>query len=59
MRSPLRMRPMAPSAAASGEQWPIDRQNVPPEKRPSISSAHQTIQFGNKGIETNVVVHGD
>lgn len=53
------MRPMAPSAAASGEQWPIDRQNVPPEKRPSISSAHQTIQFGNKGIETNVVVHGD
>jgi hypothetical protein len=50
---------MAPPAAASGEQWPIDRQDVPPEKRPSISSVHQTIQFGKKGIEANVVVHGD
>ena len=50
---------MAPSAAASGEQWPIDRQDVPPEKRTSGSSAHQTIQFGKKGIKTNVVVHGD
>jgi hypothetical protein len=39
MRSPLRTRPMAPPAAASGEAWPIDRPEVPPEKRPSVSSA--------------------
>ena len=30
MRSPLRTRPIAPPAAASGEQWPIDRPEVPP-----------------------------
>jgi hypothetical protein len=30
---------MAPPSAASGEAWPIDRPEVPPEKRPSVSSA--------------------
>ena len=34
------MMPMAPPSAASGETWPIDRPEVPPEKRPSVISAH-------------------
>jgi hypothetical protein len=37
--SPSRTRPIAPPSAASGETWPIDRPEVPPEKRPSVSSA--------------------
>ncbi len=28
------------AAAASGDMWPIDSPEVPPEKRPSVSSAH-------------------
>jgi aryl-alcohol dehydrogenase-like predicted oxidoreductase len=32
-------RPIAPPSAASGETWPIDRPEVPPEKRPSVISA--------------------
>ena len=40
MRSPASMRPMAPPSAASGETWPIDSPEVPPEKRPSVISAH-------------------
>ena len=39
MRSPASTRPMAPPSAASGEAWPMDRPEVPPEKRPSVSSA--------------------
>ena len=39
MRSPLRTKPIAPPAAASGEQWPIDKPDVPPEKRPSVNRA--------------------
>ncbi len=27
-------------AAASGETWPMDNPEVPPEKRPSVTSAH-------------------
>nr|GFD11802.1 hypothetical protein [Tanacetum cinerariifolium] len=37
--SPSRTRPIAPPAAASGEAWPMDRPEVPPEKRPSVNSA--------------------
>ena len=40
MRSPSRTRPMAPPAAASGEMCPMDRPEVPPLKRPSVSKAH-------------------
>ncbi len=29
-----------PPAAASGETWPMDRPEVPPEKRPSVIRAH-------------------
>ena len=32
-------RPIAPPQAASGEAWPMDRPEVPPEKRPSVRSA--------------------
>ena len=39
-RSPSRTSPIAPPSAASGETWPIDRPDVPPEKRPSVTSAH-------------------
>jgi hypothetical protein len=39
MMSPFSTRPMAPPDAASGDAWPIDRPEVPPEKRPSVSSA--------------------
>ena len=31
--------PMLPPSAASGEQCPIDRPEVPPEKRPSVINA--------------------
>jgi hypothetical protein len=31
---------MVPPAAASGETWPMDRPEVPPEKRPSVIRAH-------------------
>src|SRR5476651_7040 len=37
--SPSCTRPIAPPAAASGEAWPMDRPEVPPEKRPSVSKA--------------------
>ena len=37
--SPSSTRPIAPPSAASGEAWPIDRPEVPPEKRPSVISA--------------------
>jgi hypothetical protein len=39
MRSPFSTSAIAPPAAASGETWPIDSPEVPPEKRPSVSSA--------------------
>jgi hypothetical protein len=38
--SPSATRAMAPPAAASGETWPIDRPEVPPENRPSVIRAH-------------------
>ena len=31
--------PSAPPSAASGEAWPMERPDVPPEKRPSVSNA--------------------
>ena len=31
--------PSGDEAAASGDAWPIERPEVPPEKRPSVSSA--------------------
>jgi hypothetical protein len=37
--SPSRTSPIAPPSAASGETWPTERPEVPPEKRPSVSSA--------------------
>ena len=40
IKSPSSMRPIAPPSAASGETWPIERPEVPPEKRPSVTSAH-------------------
>ncbi|MBW8701731.1 hypothetical protein MBT84_19180 [Streptomyces sp. MBT84] len=39
IRSPSRTRAMVPPEAASGDAWPIDRPDVPPEKRPSVISA--------------------
>ncbi len=39
MRSPSSTSAMVPPDAASGEAWPIDRPDVPPEKRPSVISA--------------------
>ena len=39
MMSPLSTRPIAPPSAASGETWPIERPDEPPEKRPSVISA--------------------
>ena len=39
MVSPSSTKPMAPPSAASGEAWPMDRPEVPPEKRPSVSRA--------------------
>src|SRR3546814_3338253 len=36
IRSPFSTSPIAPPSAASGETWPIDRPDVPPEKRPSV-----------------------
>jgi len=37
--SPSSTRAIAPPSAASGETWPIERPEVPPEKRPSVTSA--------------------
>jgi hypothetical protein len=37
--SPSCTSAISPPSAASGETWPIDRPDVPPEKRPSVSSA--------------------
>ena len=37
--SPSSTSAIAPPAAASGETWPIERPDVPPEKRPSVTSA--------------------
>ncbi len=37
--SPSRTSAMAPPDAASGEMWPMDRPEVPPENRPSVISA--------------------
>ena len=39
MRSPSCTNPIAPPLAASGETWPMLKPDVPPEKRPSVSSA--------------------
>ena len=38
--SPSRIKAMAPPSAASGEAWPMERPDVPPENRPSVKSAH-------------------
>ncbi len=38
--SPFSTSAIAPPDAASGETWPIERPDVPPEKRPSVISAH-------------------
>ena len=38
--SPSRTKPIAPPEAASGEACPIDKPDVPPEKRPSVNKAH-------------------
>ena len=37
--SPSSTSPMRPPSAASGETWPIESPEVPPEKRPSVMSA--------------------
>ncbi len=37
--SPFWTSAIAPPDAASGETWPIDSPEVPPEKRPSVISA--------------------
>ena len=39
MTSPLPTRPIAPPSAASGEIWPIEGPDEPPEKRPLVTSA--------------------
>ena len=39
IRSPFSTSPIVPPSAASGETWPIDSPDVPPEKRPSVISA--------------------
>ncbi len=39
MRSPSSTRAIVPPDAASGEAWPMDRPEVPPEKRPSVTRA--------------------
>ena len=44
IRSPSSTRAIVPPEAASGETWPIDRPDVPPEKRPSVTSAHDLAQ---------------
>ena len=36
IRSPSSIRPIAPPSAASGETWPMERPEVPPENRPSV-----------------------
>ena len=38
-RSPSSTRAIVPPSAASGETWPIERPEVPPLKRPSVTSA--------------------
>ncbi len=38
--SPSAIRAISPPAAASGETCPIERPDVPPEKRPSVIRAH-------------------
>ncbi len=38
--SPSRISPMAPPSAASGDTWPTQSPEVPPEKRPSVTRAH-------------------
>jgi hypothetical protein len=39
MVSPSSTRPISPPSAASGEQWPIESPEEPPENRPSVTSA--------------------
>ena len=39
IRSPSCTRPITPPDAASGETWPIDSPEVPPENRPSVNKA--------------------
>ncbi|SHW33911.1 Uncharacterised protein [Mycobacteroides abscessus subsp. abscessus] len=39
MMSPSSTSAIGPPAAASGEMWPMDSPEVPPEKRPSVMSA--------------------
>ena len=38
--SPSFTSAIAPPSAASGDTWPIERPEVPPENRPSVTSAH-------------------
>ena len=38
--SPSFIRAIDPPADASGETWPMDNPEVPPEKRPSVIRAH-------------------
>ncbi len=40
MMSPSSTRPMVPPDAASGEMWPSESPEEPPEKRPSVMRAH-------------------
>ena len=39
MVSPSSTKAMAPASAASGEMWPMQRPELPPEKRPSVTRA--------------------
>ena len=39
-RSPSSISPITPPAAASGEMWPTEMPDEPPENRPSVISAH-------------------
>src|SRR3954465_1664150 len=36
IRSPSSTSPTSPPSAASGERWPMERPEEPPEKRPSV-----------------------
>ncbi len=43
--SPVRTTAISPPEAASGETWPIESPEVPPEKRPSVISAQALSSF--------------
>jgi len=54
MRSPSCTRPIRPPSAASGETWPIERPEEPPEKRPSVISAQalpRPFDFSSSWVE--------